>query len=139
MFVITIDTESDNQWDVNNSQSTKNALFIPRFQELCEKYRFKPVYLVDYSMANDDFLVEYLSECQQRGDCEIGMHLHAWDTPPIAALDIVNGARPYLIEYPREVMEAKISELDKLLKSKFDCEIISHRACLLYTSDAADD
>ena len=128
MFVITIDTESDNQWNVNNSQSTKNALFIPRFQELCEKYGFKPVYLVDYSMANDDFLVEYLSKCQQCGTCEIGMHLHAWDTPPMAELDIINGARPYLIEYPKEVMEAKIFELDKLLKSKFDCEIISHRA-----------
>jgi len=128
LFIITVDTESDNQWDSNNVQSTKNALYVPRFQELCEKYAFKPVYLVDYSMANDEFLVEYLSDCEKRGMCEIGMHLHAWDTPPFAEIDEKDNVRPYLIEYSKEVMEAKVATLDKLLKSKFKCNIVSHRA-----------
>ena len=39
-FIITIDTESDNQWDSSKNQTTENARFIPRFQELCEKYGF---------------------------------------------------------------------------------------------------
>lgn len=127
-FVITIDTESDNQWNVKNSQETKNALFIPRFQELCEKYQFKPVYLVDFSMANDEFLVEYLNERSKKGMCEIGMHLHAWDTPPFCDLDTKKGTRPYLIEYSYEFMEKKIQRLDDLLRQKFDYDIISHRA-----------
>lgn len=127
-FVITIDTESDNQWNVENVQSTKNSKYIPRFQELCEKYYFRPVYLVDYSMANDEFLVEYLSECVYRGACEIGMHLHAWDTPPFVSFDKKSENRPYLVEYPEEIMEAKIKTLNELLNAKFDCEIVSHRA-----------
>lgn len=127
-FVITIDTESDNQWNVNNNQSTENALYIPRFQELCEKYDFKPVYLVDYSMANNNYLVEYLSSCYKRGMCEIGMHLHAWDTPPFVEMDKQKTGRPYLIEYSLDIMEEKIATLDKLLKSKFGETIISHRA-----------
>lgn len=128
LFIITIDTESDNQWNSTNNQSTANAKFIPRFQELCEKYNFKPVYLVDYSMVNDSFLVEYLSECYNRGTCEIGMHLHAWDTPPFVNLDKCKDRRPYLIEYPLDIMEAKIATLDNALRSKFKCEIVSHRA-----------
>lgn len=127
-FVITVDTESDNQWDVKKSQETQNAMFIPRFQELCEKYLFKPVYLVDYSMANDEFLVDYLNERCKQGMCEIGMHLHAWDTPPFYDLDTKKDTRPYLIEYSYEFMEKKIQMLDSILRSKFDCDIISHRA-----------
>ena len=127
-FIITIDTESDNQWNTDNKQTTENAKYIPRFQELCEKYGFKPVYLIDYSMAHDEFLVTYLSDCVARGTCEVGMHLHAWDTPPFVETDMRHGSRPYLIEYPPDVMEAKIKTMSDLLREKFCCEIISHRA-----------
>ena len=37
-FLITIDTEADNQWDFDHEISTENAKFLPRFQELAEKY-----------------------------------------------------------------------------------------------------
>ena len=32
-FIITIDTEADNQWDLDNKITTKNSHFLPRFQE----------------------------------------------------------------------------------------------------------
>lgn len=127
-FIITIDTESDNQWNSEHEQSTENARFVPRFQELCEKYAFKPVYLIDYSMANSGFLVEYLSDCLKRNTCEIGMHLHAWDTPPSHPFDKCNYARPYLIEYPESVIDEKIKVMDDLLASKFAVKPVSHRA-----------
>ena len=126
-FIITIDTESDNQWDINKSQTTLNARYIPRFQLLCEKYKFKPVYLVDYSMAQDSFLVEYLVDCLKRDSCEVGMHLHAWDTPPTHDYDNLSDKRPYLIEYPEIIMEEKIKKIHALLEDKFG-QIISHRA-----------
>lgn len=39
-FLITVDTEGDNlwQWKPGEKITTENSLFIPRFQELCEKY-----------------------------------------------------------------------------------------------------
>lgn len=126
-FIITIDTESDNQWDINKSQTTLNAKYIPRFQSLCEKYRFKPVYLVDYSMAQDPFLVEYLVDCLKRDACEVGMHLHAWDTPPVHDYDNLSEKRSYLIEYPEAIMKEKIKKIHALLEEKFGI-IVSHRA-----------
>ena len=63
-FLITIDTESDNQWDYDNPISTENAKFLPRFQELCERYKFKPTWLTNYEMANDDFFCHYMKEKQ---------------------------------------------------------------------------
>ena len=36
-FIITIDTEGDNQWDPHADCTTENARYLPRFQELAEK------------------------------------------------------------------------------------------------------
>ena len=128
LMLITIDTESDNQWDMRKTQSTENARYIPRFQETCEKFCFKPVYLVDYSMSQNAFLKEYLSDCMKHGKCEIGMHLHAWDTPPEHALDASTKGRPYLIEYPEDVMRAKLRCLDEKLTEAFGVKCVTHRA-----------
>jgi hypothetical protein len=56
-FLITIDTEGDNLWQKNDSITTENAKYLPRFQAVCEKYGFKPVYLTNYEMAIDPFLL----------------------------------------------------------------------------------
>ena len=127
-FIITVDTESDNQWDCCHAATTENAKFIPRFQALCEKFGFKPVYLTDYSMAQNPFLVEFLKKSNNNNLCEIGMHLHAWDTPPTHSLDFCSTARPYLIEYPNDVIEEKIKTIHNLLCDSFETQIVSHRA-----------
>jgi len=43
-FIITIDTEGDNLWANPREITTHNAAYLPRFQSLCERFRFKPVY-----------------------------------------------------------------------------------------------
>lgn len=127
-FLITIDTEADNQWNPNQPPTTENAKYLPRFQELCEKYKLKPTWLTTYEMANDPFFVEYFKEKQDKGLCEIGMHLHAWNTPPYYELKKVTNERSYLIEYPEDIIEAKISSITELLTNKFGKAPISHRA-----------
>lgn len=127
-FIITIDTEGDNQWNSAHLASTENAKFIPRFQTLCNKYDFYPTWLVDYEMAEDDFLVSYLKEKLEQKKCEVGMHLHAWSTPPAYQLEQKTDARSYLIEYPKEIMQAKIAVLKKLLEDRFETTITSHRS-----------
>lgn len=127
-FLITIDTEADNQWNPNQPPTTENAKYLPRFQELCEKYKLKPTWLTTYEMANDPFFVEYFKEKQDKGLCEIGMHLHAWNTPPYYELKKRTNERSYLIEYPEDIMEAKISSITELLTNKFGKAPISHRA-----------
>jgi len=128
IFLITIDTEGDNQWDNNHPIDTKNANYLPRFQELAEKYGFKPVWLTNYEMANDKFFVKYMKDKQNKGLCEIGMHLHAWNNPPEYNLNKKTNERPYLIEYPTNIMEEKIKVLDELLTKKFGKKPISHRS-----------
>ena len=129
-FLITIDTEGDNLWEykIGDPVETKNARALPRFQKLCDKFGFKPVYLTNYEMAQDPFYVEFAKAAQDEGRCEVGMHLHAWNNPPYFELPADEKGLPYLIEYPESVMREKIRVMDNLLTEKFGVKPVTHRA-----------
>lgn len=128
-FIVTIDAEGDDLWSKPRRITTRNAAYLPRFQALCERYGFKPVYLVNYEMALCDAFVEFARDALARDACEIGMHLHAWNSPPLVALTEDDFRhQPYLIEYPEPVMREKITVMTRLLERRFGCPIVSHRA-----------
>ena len=52
-FVITLDTEADNEWGRPAVATTANARFIPRFHELCVRGGFRITYLMTLEMAED--------------------------------------------------------------------------------------
>ena len=84
-FIITVDTEGDNLWSFTPGKAinTENAKYINRFQRLCDSFSFKPVYLTNYEMACSDIFVKESTEWLTTNRCEIGLHLHAWNNPPI--------------------------------------------------------
>ena len=129
-FIITIDTEGDNLWGYKKGDqiTTRNSKYIPRFQELCEKYNFKPVYLTNYEMLCDEDFVEYVRAKERAGLCEVGLHLHAWNNPPIVDIEGPYSGNPYLIEYPDEDMRAKFDYLYKLFCEKIGHAPFSHRS-----------
>lgn len=128
IFLITIDTEGDNQWDNNKGISTENAKYLPRFQELAEKYNFKPTWLTNYEMATDNFFINYFKSKQNEDLCEVGMHLHAWNNPPKYDLNKINIQRDYLIEYPDDIMDKKIKTLTDVITKNFGIKPVSHRS-----------
>ncbi len=129
-FIITVDTEGDNLWAYKNGDriSTENTKYIPRFQELCEKYDFKPVYLTNYEMLCDDDYVQYIKDKEAANLCEVGFHLHAWNNPPLYELKAEHNGNPYLIEYPDDIMKAKFDCLYNIFCKKIGHKPISHRA-----------
>lgn len=128
-FLITIDTEGDNLWQNHDRILTENSRFLPRFQTLCEKYGFKPVYLTNYEMAVDAHYIEFARDVISRGTAEVGMHLHAWNSPPLEPLtDDDWRHKPYLIEYPANQIRAKVEHMTKLLEDTFQTKMRSHRA-----------
>ncbi|TKI04023.1 deacetylase [Martelella alba] len=128
-FIITIDTEGDNLWRNHEQILTQNALFLPRFQMLCEKFGFKPVYLTNYEMACDPAYVDFAKEVINRGQGEVGMHLHAWNSPPLSDLTGDDWRhKPYLIDYPEKVIRDKVAFQTGLLEDTFQIKMRSHRA-----------
>ncbi|WP_034919588.1 deacetylase [Erwinia sp. 9145] len=129
-FIITIDTEGDNLWrNRSGNVTTENARFLGRFQQLCEKYAFKPTWLTNYEMAIDPVFIAFAKEVIARGTGEIGMHLHAWNSPPDFRLtDNDWQFQPYLVEYPRDEMHRKVAFMTRLLEETFQTKMLSHRA-----------
>jgi hypothetical protein len=125
-FLITIDVEGDNLWSHPERITTNNSAFLPRFQKLCEKYQLKPTWLTNYEMAQCPVFTEFGQDVIKRNVGEIGMHLHAWNSPPQNG----EGDRGYyyLIECSKKVMKDKIGFLTNLLEEKFQRKMVSHRA-----------
>jgi hypothetical protein len=129
-LLITIDTEGDNAWAKRgHEQSTRNARFLPRFQEFCESFGYKPTYLATYEMAKDDFFVEFARDALRRNACEAGLHPHPWNSPPLQKLTFDDmRTQPYMIEYPQSVIRDKVRFLTDLLTERLETRLRSHRA-----------
>lgn len=129
-FIITVDTEGENGWTYRSGDRvhTENSLYIPRFQELCDKFGFKPVYLTNYEMASDMRFVQFARNTVEDNRCEVGIHVHAWNNPPQYDLPVNKTWQSYLIEYPVEVMKAKFKETYDLIRTNIGVTPVSHRA-----------
>ena len=129
-FIITVDTEGDNLWSYTPKKviRTENSKYINRFQRLCDSFSFKPVYLTNYEMACSDIFVKESTEWLATNRCEIGLHLHAWNNPPIVNDGVPDTGCQYLIEYSEDIMDIKFKELYYLIKKRFGVTPISHRA-----------
>ena len=127
--LVTVDVEGDDLWSRPRTITTRNAKFLPRFQSLCEAYDLNPTYLTNFEMVKCPDFQEFGRDVIRRGRGEIGMHLHAWNSPPLLPLtsDDFN-YHPYLVEYPEHVMRQKITFLTEFLEDTFGVKMVSHRA-----------
>jgi len=128
-FFITIDAEGDDLWAKPQRITASNASFLPRFQGLCEAYGLRPTYLTNYELASSVVFQEFGRDVLSRGAAEIGMHLHAWNSPPLEPLTRDDHAfQPYLAEYPERLVREKVRYLTGLLEDTFGVKLVSHRA-----------
>jgi len=128
-FLVTIDTEGDNLWSRPRALTTRNAEHLPRFQSLCERCGLKPTYLTTWEMVGSQIFRSFGRDVLGRDAGEIGMHLHAWDSPPIDPLtdDDVHH-HPYLVEFTEQRMREKVETLTDALEQAFGVAMRSHRA-----------
>jgi hypothetical protein len=79
-------------------------------------------------MAVSEAFADFAQSVLERGTGEIGMHLHAWNSPP---LDPLTGNdfrhQPRLTDFPKSAMREKVKRLTDLLEDRFDRKMISHR------------
>ena len=89
-LLVGIDTEGDNQWDAaaRANQTFENIYALPRLHALFARHGVRPTYLITYPVATDPRSADVLRELLAGGDCEIGAHHHAWETPPCTAEDV---------------------------------------------------
>ncbi|HEY5122967.1 MAG TPA: deacetylase, partial [Ignavibacteria bacterium] len=130
-FIITIDTEGDNQWDHGRELTVENIRFVPRFQDLCNKYLIKPTYLVTSEVCKDNFAKEIFTDYLLTDKAEIGTHLHSWTTPPFKEKDgyrynDLNHA--FATELPEDLLTEKIKNITNQIETSFGKRPLSFRS-----------
>ena len=86
ILVVVIDTEENFDWQAPYSSSSiavHGMRQIETLQALFDRFHVKPVYMVDYAVANQREGYAPLVDIVADGRCEIGAHLHPWVNPPI--------------------------------------------------------
>ena len=83
-LTVTIDTEEDNWGEYDRaSYSVENIGRVCGLQQIFAARGIRPTYLITYPVATSRLGIEVLGKYQADGLCEIGTHLHPWNTPPI--------------------------------------------------------
>lgn len=128
-FIITIDVEEDNPWNRPREVKTLNGRYIPRFQQLCDRYHFKPTYLCSYEMMQSREFTTFAQGVLEDGKGEFGAHLHPWRCPPFEELTGEDYKHlPYPHEFPDQIIRAKLKELTRIQKEALGIRPESYRA-----------
>lgn len=141
-FIITVDTEGDDLWTKKITKAglkkieTTNAQNLERFQLLCEKYGFVPTWLVNYEMSQSEVFQQLGRSVCKENKAEIGMHMHAWNNPPIEHLPYnPRGTHTYIGEYPKKIQWEKMKYLACTLEDIFQVPVTSFRSGRWYLDE----
>ena len=127
-LIISIDTEEDMpNWRPEKVITCKNITSLPRLHQLFKKYDLKPTYLITYPVLSDQISSDILKTIHKDGSCEMGAHLHAWNTPPLETKDRQLKAS-YLYDYPKAVQYKKLRTITDLFIERFGFAPASYRA-----------
>ena len=99
LLLLTIDVEEDMPgWRITDPISVANVVALPRMADMCAEIGVPPTYLCNYPTVTEKSAVDVLRQVQSRGACEIGTHIHPWNTPPFTGIpgsDVDERTVPY--------------------------------------------
>ena len=129
-LIVSIDTEEEGLWGGvyrATGNTVRNVQGVPRFQQLCDRLRVRPTYLIDAPVVQDTCSVELLREIQDDDRCEIGAHLHPWCNPPLDDRRI-DGRTSFLCNLPESIQRSKLEWLTETIEDRFTRRPTSFRA-----------
>src|SRR4051794_23726787 len=127
-LLVGIDTEGDNQWDAaaRADQRFENIYALPRLHALFARHGVRPTYVITYPVATDARSAGVLGELLSRGECEIGAHHHAWETPPCTADDVRR--HPYASTLPASQFARQLASLTEAIERAVGARPVSYRS-----------
>lgn len=126
ILIVSVDVEEDDWGYYCQKPTVENIKMIPSIQKIFDSYGVKPSYLVNYPVVSCDWAVEILSAIDSAGKCEIGTHLHPWNTPPLN--EHVNERNSMMKNLPYDLQVAKLRVLTDKIDGAFGIRPRSFRA-----------
>ncbi len=122
---ISIDTEEDN-WDPAVDDITvRNIGEIPKIDSMFRALGVKGTYFVTYQVAATAESAAIIRDVHASDRCEVGMHLHPWNTPPEFGIE---PRITMLRDYPPEIQQQKLEQLLEVFRTSLAIAPTSFRA-----------
>jgi hypothetical protein len=128
-FLVTVDTEEEFDWEAPFARGEHSLDSLPRlakFQQFCDGFEVKPVYLVDYPVAADPRSAEILGPAFAAGRAEVGIQLHPWVNPPLD--EEVTARNSFAGNLAPALERAKFAALKAAIESRFGAAPAIYRA-----------
>jgi hypothetical protein len=128
-FILTMDVEEEWEWEKGFPvlcHSVKNSERILEFQKFCDRIGIRPTYFINWSIVTDDESVKLFDKLSKDGSCEIGAHIHPWNTPPCE--EESNEKNSHLINLPKNLRKEKLTILTNEIQNRLNQKPVSFRA-----------
>ncbi|MCH2187514.1 polysaccharide deacetylase family protein, partial [Myxococcota bacterium] len=81
--LVSVDTEEDNWAATRKTATVENIRALPKAHESMTALGLRPTYFVNYPVVSTDWSGDIIRTLHCSGRCEVGAHLHPWNTPPL--------------------------------------------------------
>jgi hypothetical protein len=128
-LVVVIDTEEEFDWNAepdSTADGVSAMAHIDRAQTIFNEYGIKPCYVIDYPVASQPQGYGLLKQFAEKGQCEIGAHLHPWVNPPIE--ETLSRPNTYPGNLPEALERQKLRVLRDKIQENFGVAPIAYKA-----------
>ena len=111
LFVV-VDTEEEFDWNgrfARTNTSVEAIRRLPVLQQLLDRHRVKPTYVIDYPVATSPVSSEVVRALYESGRCAVGAHLHPWVNPPFT--EDLTPANSFACNLGVDIERAKLDRL----------------------------
>lgn len=129
MLLVTIDTEEEFDWSApfsSRENSIANLRHQAPAQKIFEHFGIRPVYLIDYPVANQADGFGPIKEFLQDGQCVVGTHLQSWVNPPFE--EKVSDRNSYPGNLPAALEREKLRILTQTISENLGVQPRCYRA-----------
>jgi hypothetical protein len=113
-YCVTVDTEEEWDWDSGyptGPAAVTNIQRLPAFQDVCERMGTAVTYFTNHAVLANPESRQVMQQLATRPKVEIGLHIHPWNTPPLAAVAKVPVRDSFLHNLPWDEQRAKLDTI----------------------------
>ncbi len=119
-LTVAVDTESEFDWARGYERTSRSIGHLRRLgtlQAVFDRHGIRPVYLVDYAVADQEAGVRPVREIVEDGRALLGAHLHPWVTPPFH--EALGPRSSYPGNLPARLEREKLISLTRRIEQRF--------------------
>jgi hypothetical protein len=129
VLLVIVDTEENFDWGAPYSSASvavHGMQQIDRLQSLFDQRGVRPIYMIDYAVANQSEGYASLASIVSSNRCEIGAHVHPWVNPPVT--EEINARNTYPFNLPAELEAEKLKQLSATIEANLKIRPTAYKA-----------